>query len=66
MAVKGNAKTHSSKTNGHKASRQRFAIKSTGLIRGAPLKSKRVSPWYLKSWGSKPVTLAPETLEQVV
>ena len=67
MAAKGNATTHQSRTNGHgqKVSRERFAIPMRGLVRGAPLKSKQVSPWFLKSWGSKPVKYVAQTLALV-
>lgn len=67
MSVKGSATTHTSRSSGHgqKVSRTRFAIARTGLVRGAPLKSKRVAPWYLKAWGSKPEKAAPVTLALV-
>lgn len=66
MSVKGNATTHSSRANGHgqKVSRQRFAIKTTGLVRGMPLKSK-TAPWFLKSWGSRPEKALPVVLALV-
>ena len=66
MAAKGNATTHSSKTNGHgqKVSRSRFAIPMRGLVRGLPVQNK-IAPWYLKHWGSKPVQYVAQTLAMV-
>ncbi len=64
MACKGSATTHNSRHNGHgpRVSRPRYAIATTGLVRGAPLKSKRVAPWYLKAWASRAEKLLPAAL----
>lgn len=58
--------THSSKHNGHgrKEPRMRFAIKSTGLVRGEPTKGK-TAPWFLRQWGSRPASKRPAPLEMV-
>lgn len=55
--------THSSPHNGHgqTVARQRFAIKSTGLVRGERVKGK-TAPWFLRSWGSRPAWKLPPAL----
>lgn len=60
MSVKGTATTHSSKHNGHGQTvpRFRFAVGTSGLVRGAPVKSK-TAPWYLKQFGSRPQKALP-------
>lgn len=61
MAATYTGTTHSSRHNGHgrREPRMRFAIKSTGLVRGQAIKSK-TAPWFLRQWGSRPAhKLAP-------